>query len=412
MFRSRRTRLLIIVLLAAASAVIPVSTPRSRSTSQGSGTTGSAARPAPTAAPSASQSLRDPDRYVNCVLGSDVNPGTRTAPVRTIHHALATRLAPGDTVWLAKGCAWEGQVTVRGDGTAARPITIAAYGTGAAPSITGSSLSMDRSVVQLTGSYQSMSGVRVSHGAGIGISLNGGHDAVTDTEIADVGIGVRFRGRFGLANTVNVHDLHMVVDTAGGDDDYGAVGYDVEATDAEVSTSRCTNCRAPSHDFGYDGGFVEVWNHGDRLFVHDCTGDNTSGVLEIGGDAPDGSARNVTLARDVFRSAHGGLWIHSGDHFSIAVSKLLLDRSSIDDTSTADPQILGGDLTNLTVRNSSLRTPGQVSWSGSPSSHGCNRYFVPSAAAIGFPVNGSESVAGQNAPQALGPASPTCGGPA
>lgn len=342
--------------------------------------------------------------YVDCIAGSDSNTGTLAAPLRTIRKATVRTFTAGTTVWLARNCSWEGPISIFGTGTGTAPITLAAYGTGAAPTITGNVLTKSQSVLQLTGSYQTVTGVHISHAPGAGITLRGARTTVKDVEIDDVGIGVRIVGAFGSVQGANVHDLHMVVNTPGGYDDYGAVGFDIEATDAEIANSRCTNCRAPSLDFGYDGGFVEIWNYGDRLSVHDNIGQNTTGILEVGGDAAYASARNVTLFRNNFQSTHGGFWIHGNNQFGIPVTNLLIFGNTISNTSTSDPTVLGGNLSNMSFHSNTVTTPGQVSWSGAPISHICNTYLVPRAASVGYPLDSTERSAANSSLLAAQPA--------
>lgn len=332
------------------------------------------------------------DVFVDCGRGDDAGGGSATAPVRSLGRATARPLTAGTTLWLARGCAWPGPVVLRGDGTASAPIALAAYGTGPAPVITGASLKAEQGVVQLAGAYQWVVGVHVTGAPGPGVSVAGVYGAVTDTEIDNVGTGVRFAARFGVAERVDVHDLRMVVNTPGGDDDYGAVGFDVRAADVRIGHSRCTNCRAASLDYGHDGGFVEVWNYGDRLSVHDSVGENTNGVLEIGGDAPDASARDVTLRSNRFGSAHGGVWVHVGDRFAIPVANLLLTANILASDSPADPEVLGGDLRQVHLRGNVVATLTRVSTSGAPASHRCNSYRVDGPASVGYPLDRTETV--------------------
>jgi hypothetical protein len=353
---------------------------------------------------------RASDRYVNCSSGNDRQPGTAAAPLRTVAAATASPLPPGSTVRLARGCSWDGPVALRGTGTAAKPITLSAYGSGAAPTLTGRSVGRDRDLVQLLGAYQAVADVRVSAAAGTAIALRADNDAVRDTEIDNAGIGIRFSARNGSATAVNVHDLHMVVNTPGGDDDYGAIGFDVEAAHAEISGSRCTNCRAPSHDYGYDGGFVEIWNHGDGLYVHDNAGDNTDGILEIGGNAGrNGSAQKIALRRNDFRSAHGGIIVHTRDRFAIPVSSLDFSENTVTNDAGSDPAILSGDIKGVTFNGNTVTTRARVSGSGAPASHRCNAYAVSGSASIGYAIDGTEWVdSGKGT--AVAPRMATCAG--
>lgn len=74
--------------------------------------------------------------YVDATLGSDGNPGTLTAPYRTLSAAL-TRLSPGGTVFLKRGETWNERALIAESGTATAPITIDAYGVGDPPTIDG-----------------------------------------------------------------------------------------------------------------------------------------------------------------------------------------------------------------------------------------------------------------------------------
>jgi hypothetical protein len=109
-----------------------------------------------------------------------------------------------------------------------------------------------------------------------------------------------------------VHDLHMVVDTPKSvdpNDDYGAVCFNLGSDDAEVAYNVGENCRAPSHDYGTDGGFVEAYDHGDNLHVHHNYALNTNGMIEVGGSGSDPShhAYNIRVSYNlvVFTECNG-----------------------------------------------------------------------------------------------------------
>jgi hypothetical protein len=333
------------------------------------------------------------DLYVDCVRGKDSNKGQRRSPLRTITAATAHPRPAGTTVHLARGCTWNGSVVLRGNGSSTLPITLTAYGTGAPPAITGRALPRATPVLQLAGDFQLVSGVTVAHAAGIGVLTTGARAKIDSVEIADVGIGVRFAARFGMATSVNIHDLHMMVNTPGGDDDYGALGFDVESRDVEIARSRCTNCRASSYDYGHDGGFAEVWNYGDGLNVHDNMGQNTSGILEVGGTAHDASAHGITITRNNFQEAHGGIWVHRADRFAIPAADIVVSANMIT-SSRVDVEVLGGDLSVLTFHGNTVRTDGHVSRTGAPRRHSCNVYVVPDSTLVGFSLDQTERAGG------------------
>ena len=336
--------------------------------------------------------LADRDVYVNCQTGRDGSAGTITAPLRTIASATAAPRAPGTTVFLARGCAWNGLTVLRGAGTTAAPVVMTAYGAGAAPVITGRSLSMSQAVLQLNDAYQLVKNIAVRQAIGLGIIVQGTNGRVDGVEISDVGTGVRFAGRAGVAQGVNVHDLHMIQNTAGGDDDFGALGFEVQNNDVEIAGSRCVNCRAVSRDYGWAGGFVKVWNHGDRLKVHDNIGFNTSGVLELAGNTTGASAVGVVISGNSFADAHGGVFFRAGK-FAVPVGTVSFTRNTIS-TQRLDAPILGGAAGRVEFSDNTVQTQSNVSKTGAPRLHACNRFVVPDTTLIGYPLSKTERAGG------------------
>lgn len=78
--------------------------------------------------------------YVDSVNGKDSNPGTLSAPWKTIARANAATLTPGQSVGFKRGGMWRETLAMRQSGTAAAPIVFGAYGTGSQPIITGSDI--------------------------------------------------------------------------------------------------------------------------------------------------------------------------------------------------------------------------------------------------------------------------------
>jgi hypothetical protein len=330
------------------------------------------------------------DLYVDCFQGRDTNSGVRTSPLRTFRKAAAAPRPAGSTIYLARGCSWSGSTTLRGDGAPTAPVAVTAYGIGAAPKLTGRKLKPEDSVLQLAGTHQSVSEITVAHAPGVGILLGGSDGYANNVEIVDTGIGLKFSAPYSTARAVNLRDLHMVRDTAGGDDDFGAYGFGVESHDITIVDSRCTNCRAPSQDYGYDGGFVEIWNYGDNLTVRGSVGDNTQGILEIGGNASDASVNGVNMTGNVFKESHGGVWIHRNDQFAIPTSNINLGNNTISAESSADPEILGGSVDGVSLTGNIIQTGNRVSRLGPPEHHSCNVYVLAPSAVVGYRLDPTE----------------------
>ncbi|XVU28128.1 hypothetical protein ACQPZJ_14120 [Actinoplanes sp. CA-054009] len=339
----------------------------------------------PAPKPSIARTTPDTGLHVDCAKGDDGNKGTLAKPLRSIGAATARALGPGAVIELARGCTWATTVDLRGDGT-----RLTAYGKGPLPIIDGSAANAD-SVVLLSGAKQVVENVRVTNAATNAVEIQGEGSAVRSSVIDHAGVGVLLKARGASADRVAVSDLHMVLDTPGGDDDYGAIGFAVQASDVEIGHSSCTACRAPSDDYGYDGGFAEVWNYADGLDVHDNTGSDIQGVLEIGGDRPDSSARGITVRGNTFRDAHGGLVLHTEGTFAVAAAQIAVTGNTITSLGPQDPPILDGDLSNVTFDGNTVSTASFVSHSA-PARHRDNRITLRGGAELGYPRDSTESL--------------------
>jgi hypothetical protein len=284
-------------------------------------------------------------------------------------------------------------VTLSGDGYDSAPITLGAYGKGDAPLLTGKSLRAKRGIITLSGRYQQVQDLHLSQAwSGYGVRVEAPHGRVANVEIDQVGTGVNFGARKSSAYRTWVHDLSMIVNTPGGDDDFGAVGFNVNAHDIEISYSNCTNCVASSYDYGLDGGFVEVWEYGDRLNVHHNSSDNTNGVLEIGGHSGDSSARDLKIKYNTFKNTVGGFYFHDSTQFAMPVENVEIKGNTLTGKSKEDPEMFGGNISSLRFDKNIVKTPGQVTWSGEPASHTCNIYSLRSESSVGYWLHSSERV--------------------
>jgi hypothetical protein len=236
--------------------------------------------------------------YVDSMNGADSNSGTsRAAPWQSLSKVSSTTFQAGDTINFKRGSVWTGNLQVQNSGTSVSPITYRAYGRGAAPQIKNPGVSFGHSI-DVTGDWNVVQDFLLTdaHEAGIFIATGADHNIIRNNEMTVDGTGVMVLGQFNLLTKNYAHDLTMIVNTPGGDDDYGAVCFWLQAANNEVSYNRGINCKAPSFDFGFDGGFVEVFKQGTNSYIHHNYAENTNGFIELGGS---GSVQNVKIAYNV-----------------------------------------------------------------------------------------------------------------
>jgi len=76
--------------------------------------------------------------YVSSTLGSDANNGTSSAaPWQTVAKVNGQTFLPGDSVLFRRGDVWNESLAPGSSGNSGHPIAFDAYGTGAAPNLTG-----------------------------------------------------------------------------------------------------------------------------------------------------------------------------------------------------------------------------------------------------------------------------------
>jgi hypothetical protein len=81
--------------------------------------------------------------YVDCNADGDAGTGLTTAAAvawKTISKVNGSSFSAGDSILFNKGCTWRETLTVPSSGSVGSPITFGAYGSGAAPVITGTDL--------------------------------------------------------------------------------------------------------------------------------------------------------------------------------------------------------------------------------------------------------------------------------
>ncbi len=271
--------------------------------------------------------------YVDSRSGSDDNPGTAPdRPWRTLARVEQQPLRPGDTVHLACGSTWEGGLVASRSGEPGRPVAYQAYGSGERP-VLGNPGRREHAL-SIHASWVLVQGLRLQDAPKYGVHVAPGaaHNVIRDCEATRVGTGFALHGSHNLVDRSWAHDLTMIVDTPGGDNDYGAVGVALFASYNEVAYCRMERCRAPSHDYGQDGGAVEIFGDVSGSYVHHNWAADNNGFLEVGG----GAARDTVVAYNVALGNGGLCVLHLQGRFASIVSRLCIDNNTVIETGTGD----------------------------------------------------------------------------
>jgi len=274
--------------------------------------------------------------YVDSQNGDDSRSG-RTAQEawKTLPRLQAEDLKPGSTVLLKRGSEWTGGLVIDESGEKGKPILYTAYGEGEPPVIKnpGEYPSWTKGVY-LYGDWIVLEGLRIqeAHEAGIAILEGADHNVIRNVEITDVGIGVWVEGQYNQIINNHIHDLHIVMSTPGGDDDFGAIGVVLANSYNEVAYNRFQRCIAPSLDYGVDGGAVEWWSTADYNRVHHNWASENDGFLEVGG----GSAKHAVVAYNVSHNNGRFSLFNLEGKYRSEVEGFVIEGNTIIETGEAD----------------------------------------------------------------------------
>lgn len=334
--------------------------------------------------------------YVDSVNGSDANPGTSAdEPWQTLAPVHAMDFVPGSVVHFRRGSSWTGGLVIDDSGTKSKPIIFTTYGVGNRPVFANPGTSTR--VVVINADWVVVEGLLVqdAHKGGVEISSGSDNNIVRDIEATNVGSGIVIRGRHNLVTGNYVHDLHMIVNTPGGNDDYGATGIGLSNSGNEVSFNTMANCIAPSYDWGEDGGGVEVYGDADGNYIHHNWVVESDGFLEVGG----GSARDTVVAYNVSVNNERFSWIHLSGDFASEVENFRVEHNTIVEAADDEGWVafgFRGDPTEsaFVVRNNILYLDGFGAVSNRSSfTHDHNLYYLGGGTQLGFTPGQGEQVA-------------------
>lgn len=252
----------------------------------------------PDAAPTTPRSGTGQAYYVDSRQGNDNNAGrSHTEPFRSLAKVNSLPLNPGDQLLLARGSRWSETLSPTGSGSSTDAITIGAYGSGAAPTVTGGS-----TCIHVTGSHVIIQDLQVTNCSWAGIQVAGRANTIQRNRVTDTAAGIHVRqGAVGNAvlNNELVDNKRMSVNTPSPSwDDSGAFGILVNGDYTDVKGNLIVGHDAFSYDYGRDGAAVEIYNGVGNHIHHNVAVDNDT-FAELGGSR----SANNTFAYNEVRSS-------------------------------------------------------------------------------------------------------------
>jgi len=339
--------------------------------------------------------------FVDSSNGRDQNTGTTPqSPFRSISKVNAMSFLPGDTVRFRRGGVWIGQLNISHSGTEIQRIVYTAYGEGPDPIVKNPGVPSG-SAISITADWIVVEHflVREAHYAGVSIAKGADHNIVRNIEATQVGMGIGVSGRSNLLTKNYTHDLSIIKNTPGGDDDYGAVGIWLFGSGNEVSYNRMFNCKAPSLDYGFDGGMVEFYGNVDSSYVHHNLGENCNGAFEVGGRGDTLSGNLIAYNISINNVVSGGF--HVGGKFGVRLENFRVENNVFIDMGERDYTIglWRGDsiVTDVQYRNNIFYIPKHKRVSTqSGFTHEHNLYYLGKNITIGFPPGKGDFIGDPN----------------
>lgn len=337
--------------------------------------------------------------FVDSISGSDNNPGTSSdRPWKSLAPVHAAAFQPGSVVHFKRGSNWDSGLFIEESGVSGRPVTFTTYGSGDPPVFSNSGDGSSwTSAVFIEADWIVVEGflVRDVHDVGVYIANGSDHNIVRNIETTNVGEGISVYGQYNLITQNTIHDLHIINNTPGGVDDYGAVGVVLANSDNEVSYNRMIRCIAASFDFGVDGGAVEWYGTASNNYVHHNWASGNAGFLEVG----VGSVQGAVVAYNV--SINNGRFslLNLTGSFESAVSNFRVENNSIVEEAENDSGWVifsfegNPAASTFLVRNNILYVENFEAVSNkSTFSHNNNLYSLGAGTVLGFDLGSAEQI--------------------
>jgi|688.fasta_scaffold127338_2 parallel beta-helix repeat protein len=250
----------------------------------------------------------DPLAEASQQIGSEENPWVTLEQVTSA----TAMLLPGDTVFFRRGRTYIGKLNILASGAMNAPIVFTTYGSGGMPefdnTVTHVIKMTDKQYVVIDG-FKIID--RTVHPTDHSILANTTYAIVVENspncvikncDISLVGIGIAVSGNSEGTIVYNnfIHNLRMLRNTVGGNDDFGATGIVLNGSNVTVSKNKFEDCWGNSYDYLFEGGTVEFFGDtvSNNLIIYN-TANNNNGFIKIGSIANGIAANNIVAYNKV-----------------------------------------------------------------------------------------------------------------
>lgn len=298
--------------------------------------------------------IRAANYYIDPSGTADPGAGTLSSPWRDIRslNAFMNKLLPGDTVFFKRGELFTGPVRITCSGNPGKPIVFAGYGPSAKSPVflyrknsAGRFSMFDISEskwveiygIEVTDDHMQAADPWRSARVHIAFSINGSsHISISRCRVSHVGIGINIVGNNNTVVQCRFDNLRMVNNTKGGNDDYGANPVVIAGAGNLVGNCVFVNARAKSHDYGYDGGCIEMFGSQCRdNVIRQNLALNCHGFMEFGSDN-GGEAVNTLVEGNTVLNCGSLLYINNDGDYAIKVRELVFRNNHVIQTSSEE----------------------------------------------------------------------------
>jgi len=233
---------------------------------------------------------------------------------------------PGDNIYFKRGSSWSGCVTINGDGTASRPITVSAYGKGHAPSFTNPDREdHNGNALRVRGDYQIIENLYFHHCASawdrsdfdqvwavgaLHVSLGNDHVIIRDNEFAFNAKAIHSYSEHSLITRNYIHHANPNQSygylTYRWGQGWGPLGIHMGIGNQEVSYNTITGLYRQVDQYSGDGGAMEIddgRNHKDNFYIHHNYTEHNMGFLEVSWqfDSEKRETSNIRIENNISR---------------------------------------------------------------------------------------------------------------